>query len=488
MATNRGLMRGVNVVGYHHVDSGLGEVARSISQSLRDAGVDVVDVEVDATESPARSEASPSPERYHDVTIAVVTAPQLPEVAALHPEPFDPARFRIGYWFWELAVVPADQAPAFGFVDRVWAPSVFVADAYRSSGDTPVELQPIHIPAPTPSRASRSELGIPDCFTFLTTFDHLSVVERKNPTTVIAAFREAFPGRDDVALIVKSINGHLKPASARQIDDAVAGDDRIIVRDEHLTAGDHAALVAHADCLVSLHRSEGLGLHLAEAMWLGTPVVATRYSGNVDLMDDESAALVEASLTPVLNGEGAYPEGEMWGQPNILEATDLLRRIETDAVWRAQLETAARDRMAAQDDSATVGHRFWSSIEEHAAHRIGANAGPRARVAAGVKQLARSSTSPLRLYLNNHFELTKQEVRGQVGELSERLSGLERLSDTIDSLANSLAEVHVHHTRSIVGLRDELAELQRVVAELGDDVNTLTGAIVQLVEMTPDDP
>jgi glycosyltransferase involved in cell wall biosynthesis len=485
MANNRGLMRGVNVVGYHHVDSGLGEVARSISRSLRDAGVDVIDLDVDATESPARSEARPVPDRFHDVTIAVVTAPQLPAVAELHPEPFGPARFRIGYWFWELEVVPADQAPAFAFIDRIWAPSRFVADAYRSSGDTPVELQPIHIAAPSPSGASRADLGLPDRFTFLTTFDHLSVIERKNPTTVIAAFREAFPGRDDVALMVKSVNGQLKPASARQIDDAVAGDNRIIVRDEHLSAGDHAALVAHADCLVSLHRSEGLGLHLAEAMWLGTPVVATRYSGNLDLMDDDSAALVEASLTPVLNGEGAYPEGEMWGQPNILQATDVLRRIESDSVWRAQLETAARDRMAAQDDSEAVGRRLWSSIEEHAAP--GHTTGARARVAAGVKQLARTSTSPLRFYLNNHFELTKQEVRGQVGELSERLSGLERLSDTIDSLANSLAEVHVHHTRSIVSLRDEVAELQRVVGELGDDVNALTDAIVRLAETAPDD-
>jgi hypothetical protein len=260
---------------------------------------------------------------------------------------------------------------------------------------------------------------------------------------------------------------------------------RIIVIDEHLTSADHAALVAHADCLVSLHRSEGLGLHLAEAMWLGTPVVATRYSGNLDLMDDESAALVDASLTPVLNGEGAYPEGEMWGQPNILQATELLRRIESDAAWRAQLASAARDRMAAQDDSAAVGRRFWGSIDEHAALRRAG--GPLAPIAAGARHVARSATAPLRGYLNNHFELTKQEVRGQVGDLSQRLSGLDQFSDTIDSLANSLAEVHVHHTRSIVGLRDELAELQRVVAELGDDVNALTSAIVRLVESSPDD-
>ena len=123
-------------------------------------------------------------------------------------------------------------------------------------------------------------------------------------------------------LVVKSINAEHKPASAREVRDAAAGDPRILLIDTHLDPADHAALVANADCFVSLHRSEGLGLHLAEAMWLATPVIATAYSGNLDLMDEQSAALVEASLTPVLNGEGAYPEGELWGQPNIIEATD----------------------------------------------------------------------------------------------------------------------------------------------------------------------
>src|SRR5829696_7970294 len=223
-------LAGVNVVGYHGADSGLGQVARSITQSLRDAGLDVIEVEVAETLSPTRAggaERSPTVGSLHPVTIAVVTAAQLPAVAELHPEPFEPARLRIGYWFWELSIVPATQAPAFAFIDRVWAPSTFVRDAYISSGPTPVELQPPYIPEPRPSKRTRAELGLTDRFTFLTSFDHLSVIERKNPTTVITAFREAFPNRDDVALMVKSINAERKPASARQVRDAADGDPRI---------------------------------------------------------------------------------------------------------------------------------------------------------------------------------------------------------------------------------------------------------------------
>jgi glycosyltransferase involved in cell wall biosynthesis len=478
-------LAGVNVVGYHGADSGLGQVARSITQSLGDAGLDVIPVEVAETLSPARASGSErmpaAPGPLHPVTIAVVTAAQLPAVAELHPEPFDPARLRIGYWFWELSIVPATQAPAFAFIDRVWAPSTFVQDAYISSGPTPVELQPPYIPEPERSSRTRPELGLTDRFTFLTSFDHLSVVERKNPTTVITAFREAFPNRDDVALMVKSINADRKPASARQVRDAADGDPRISIVDIHLPADDHAALVAHADCFVSLHRSEGLGLHLAEAMWLGTPVIATAYSGNLDLMDDESAALVEASLTPVLNGEGAYPEGELWGQPNIIEATEWLRRMASDRSLCDRLAAAARARMESQPGSAEVGRRMRASLEVHAAHKH--PAGPISR---RLRTVARSATAPVRGYVNTHFEMTKREVRLQTDALAHRQEQpLQRLADTIDSIANSVAEVHVHQTRSMMDLRDEMVEVQHQLTELRADLNLLTDALVRLTETPP---
>lgn len=106
------------------------------------------------------------------------------------------------------------------------------------------------------------------------------------------------------------------------------------------------ALLAHSDCLVSLHRSEGLGLHLAEAMWLGTPVIATAYSGNLDLMDDRSAALVGYELVAVgAAGQGVYPPTARWAQPDVGEAAELMRRMVSDATWREGLAAAALQRM-----------------------------------------------------------------------------------------------------------------------------------------------
>jgi glycosyltransferase involved in cell wall biosynthesis len=478
---------GVNVVGYHHVDSGLGEIARALTQSFRDADVQVTEVAVTATDSPVRAELPPSGP-LHAATVAVVTAAQLPAVAELHPEPFSPERLRVGYWFWELEVVPADQAPAFEYIDVVWAPSTFVREAYLTAGDTPVELHPPYLAEPLRADATRAALGMPEQLCFLTSFDHLSSLERKNPMLVMASFREAFPGRDDVALVVKSINAERKPAAARLVRDLAADDPRVVLLDRHLDAADQAALVAHADCLVSLHRGEGLGLHVAEAMWLGTPVISTNYGGPVDLIDDSCAVLVDYDLTPVLHGDGAYPEGEMWAEPNVFEAIAAMRRLADDADLRAKLATAARERIADQPTSAERGAAMWAALDRRLATSTSGRAG-RSRAAGGARVVARRATSPVRNYVNSHFELTKQELREQIGALARRqdrvlaeIAGLDRLSESIESLASTMADMHVHQTRTTIGLADELRELRDTVGELRDDVRTLADVLLRLAE------
>jgi glycosyltransferase involved in cell wall biosynthesis len=115
------------------------------------------------------------------------------------------------------------------------------------------------------------------------------------------------------------------------------------------------ALVAAADCMVSLHRSEGLGLHLAEAMWLGTPVVATRYSGNLDFMSDDDSLLIDYDLVNVEHGEGVYPPSAQWAAPDLDHAAAAMRRIADDAALRARLGAAGRRRMEQQPSLAETG-------------------------------------------------------------------------------------------------------------------------------------
>ena len=129
----------------------------------------------------------------------------------------------------------------------------------------------------------------------------------------------------------------------------------VIVWDEHLDRDDHMAFIGCVDALVSLHRSEGLGLHLAEAMWLGTPVIATRYSGNLDFMDDECSVLIDAAMTTVEHGEGVYPPEAHWADPDLELAAAAMRRLVSEPRWATELAAAALQRMQQQPTLAETG-------------------------------------------------------------------------------------------------------------------------------------
>jgi glycosyltransferase involved in cell wall biosynthesis len=190
---------------------------------------------------------------------------------------------------------------------------------------------------------------------FLNVLDHLSVTERKNPLGIIEAFRHAFKPDEGPLLLIKTMNGHQRWASHQRVLAAADGRDDIRVWDATLDRSDQMALVAAADCMVSLHRSEGLGLHLAEAMWLGTPTIATRYSGNLDFMNDDNSLLIDFELVNIERGEGVYPEVATWASPNIEQAADALRRLADDASLARRLEDAGRRTMQQQPSLAETG-------------------------------------------------------------------------------------------------------------------------------------
>ena len=182
-----------------------------------------------------------------------------------------------------------------------------------------------------------------DRFVFLCTFDFFSIVERKNPFGLIEAFSRAFAERRDVELIIKTTNGRRRPSQFERLRVATNGLANVRVVDDYFCRADQMALLREIDALVSLHRSEGLGLHFAEAMALGTPVIATRYSGNLDFMDDDNSYLVDATLVPIQYGEGIYPASATWAAPDLDQAADIMRHVAgrpTELV--ARIEAAKR--------------------------------------------------------------------------------------------------------------------------------------------------
>ncbi len=348
---------GINVLGYLDFDQSQGHIARQVVAALQAADVPVASLNHHRSLGSKRPTPVAGDRKARYATnLVVVNADQFLFVEADHGQSLLRGRHTIAYWFWELEHVPAAMVRAIDHVDEIWTGSQFVADAFSAVTDKPVRCVPLPVAEPRPSSRTRTSFGIDDDrFVFLTTFDQFSVPERKNPFGVIDAFSNAFADGEGPLLWIKTMNGTRGWRNHERLLLAASQRSDIVVWDEHLSRPDQMAVLAAADCLVSLHRSEGLGLHCAEAMWLAKPVIATRYSGNLDFMDDSCAALVGYDMVPVRHGEGIYPDDATWADPHVEEAAAWMRRLVDEPGLAADLGRRARDRMQSQPTAAESG-------------------------------------------------------------------------------------------------------------------------------------
>ena len=356
---------GVNVAGYLNTESGMGEAARLSIRSLEAAGIPVALNNVssrlrmlDDTHT-AFTDLNP-----HPFNLVHLNADNMEWFARARGQGYFSDRYTIGYWFWELNRFRRDWLPAFGFVDEVWAPSEFGRAALAERSPVPVRCMPLPVVAPLPAAYHRSHFDLPeDAFLFLFTFDVSSQLERKNPLGVIAAFRGAFGGRRDVSLVLKFTNGEYDPAGVRHLYREVE-DINAVMLEGYMARDELAGLIAAADCYVSLHRSEGFGLGIAEAMAMGKPVIATGYSGPADFLTPENSYPVGYRVVPIPRDYGPYLEGFSWAEPDLEQATQLMRQVVDD-----RGEAAGRGRRAARDMAesrapARTGARVRQRLEE----------------------------------------------------------------------------------------------------------------------------
>ncbi|NTW42511.1 MAG: glycosyltransferase, partial [Cellulomonadaceae bacterium] len=294
---------GVNVIGFLRGELGIGESARLLVDALRAADVPFGTISIDrhlASRQLARPGAATSTQaEVFDTSILCVNADLTGTVAASVPGLMDHS-YRIGMWYWEVEEFPPTQHGGFASLDEVWVATDFVRQAVERHSPVPVRT----ITPPLPQRGpdpvlTRADLGLPDAPVLLFSFDFLSTAERKNPLGLLDAFRRAFAPGEGPVLVVKSINADQRPGPAEQLRLAAAGQPDVLLLEEYLDADARDALVALCDCYVSLHRSEGLGLTMAEAMAWGKPVIATGYSGNLQFMTDENSFLVPWAPAPI---------------------------------------------------------------------------------------------------------------------------------------------------------------------------------------------
>ena len=363
---------GVNVVGYLTGELGIGESARLMVAALDATRVRHATVPVDR-HLMSRQRYGPSAQvtvaEYFDTSLICVNADLTGSVAASIPEILTPS-YRIGMWYWEVENFPTTQHDGFTHVDEVWVATEFVRRAIEPHSPVPVRTVtpplPQRGPAPT---LTRTDLGLPDRPVFLFSFDYLSTAERKNPLGLLDAFERAFPGGEGPVLVIKSINADRRPSEAERVRLRAAGSPAVLLIEEYLDAEARDALVALCDVYISLHRSEGLGLTMAEAMAWGKPVIATGYSGNLQFMTQDNSFLVPWTPVRIPPGAEPYPPGGVWAEPDLDAAADLMRLvIDQPGVAAARGAQAARD-IARLHSPKVAGARIAAGLKEAAARR-----------------------------------------------------------------------------------------------------------------------
>jgi glycosyltransferase involved in cell wall biosynthesis len=426
---------GVNLVGHLEAHDGLGEAARQLAGALEAQGLDCARIE--AAEA---NGAAP-----HRLNLLCLNPHQLPGFAARAGERFFAGRPTAGLWWWENPDFPSGLGWAFDYLDEVWVASSFIAAALEPSAPIPVRRIDLPVIPVPPAAADRDALGLPPGFLFLFVFDYLSAA-RKNPLGAIEAFRRAFEPGSGAALALKSWNASRNPAAARRVREAAAGHPDVHLIERSLPEAEKNAMIASCDCYLSLHRAEGFGLTIAEAMYFERPVIATGWSGNQELMDGRTSYAVSYGLRPVGADAWPYRSQGSWAEPDLDHAAGLMRGVFERPPEAAELGRLAGERMRRERSAAAAGRGLVERVMALAASGprprppLPPQASQRARrmVERGPEPSRRGRGNPLRFLRRALLRLLRPQTAHQQEvdrEILEAVSELERRVEELEGRA-----------------------------------------------------
>lgn len=342
--------RGINLIGYIKAEMGVGEGARGVVRALETTSVccQIINYEEG---NPARMGDSSfshlvTDKAEYPINVWHINADWLGQVMSKLPNVDISRSYNIAFWAWELPEFPLEWCGSIDLVDEIWVPSEFVAGAIRNRTNKPVSVFPHPVTKNPIAYLNRKYFNLPDsCCVFLTAYDVNSVRQRKNPEGAIEAFLQAFEADDHSVLLLVKINS-ANPDEIEYMQAKIGGRKNIRLMTNTLDRIEMDSLMNSVDCFVSLHRSEGFGLAIAEAMVLGKPVLATAWSGNIDFVGDTYPFAVNYTLTKLSETYGPYKKGQCWAEPDVIHAAQLMQRIASDRAWATEVATNEKIRVS----------------------------------------------------------------------------------------------------------------------------------------------
>jgi len=363
----------VTLIGLLGMKVGVGEAARQMVERFQSMGILINPINLSKTlkMDDFDYETVQSPDPYSGGMVILSLNPEHMSLVSLAYKRSQLLTRRVvGVWYWELETFPASWVKALRFVDEVWVASRFIADGLRPiAGDKPVHLVPLPLNIgaflTVPSKDVVPALAGKTIVFFM--YDVRSAHARKNPEAVIKAYRLAAEHNPACVLVMKIGSSSAWPESEARLRALAVGCASIHFLQERFSAEDMKNLMARVDIVISLHRSEGFGLLMAEAMASGKPVIATGYSANLDFMTPECAVLVDYTMIDVVDPQHIFDShNAQWAEPNIDHAAEALRRLIASPEERQRLGKAARahiaDYLSEENWPKFLPPSFWDSL------------------------------------------------------------------------------------------------------------------------------
>ncbi len=366
--TRRSLHLGLNIVGFFRADLGVGESVRCMARAAEAAKLDAALVELklhcinpqtDTAFVPRLQLTNP-----HPVNVFHLDAPVSLDIDTHHGAAFRADKYNIGYWAWELPEFPDAWVRFADVFDEIWAPSRFTAEAIARKVSVPVLTMPHAISFARPTGDFRAKFGLPPAqYLFLFLYDLNSYSERKNPAAVIEAFRRSGLAGKGAALVIKVHNAQANPADFERLRADASSLPGTTIISATLSRTEIYELESACDCFVSLHRSEGFGIAVAESMYLGKPVISTDWSGTAEFVTVDNGCPVRCELVILERNHGPYSRGQIWAAPDVDHAAEWMQRLFNDRELGQRLGNAARTTIEKNYSPAAIGARYRQRLE-----------------------------------------------------------------------------------------------------------------------------